>query len=57
MAIFRMPIPYVIRYLDHKNIFHGFNWDSWLYSVLDFLFSANMAAVNGVFILAGLIDF
>jgi len=53
-----MTIPFIIRYIDHKNIFYGFNWDSWLYQVLEFLFGLIfIPAVNFLFVLAGLIDF
>jgi hypothetical protein len=57
VAIIRIPIPYVIRYIDHKNIFHAFNWDSWLYSSFELMFGTFLAAVNALFVLAGLIDF
>ena len=54
----RIPIPYLIRYFQHKNIFHGFNWDSWLYSVFELLFSSMfLVSVNYLFVLAGLVDF
>lgn len=57
-AFFRIPIPYVIRYLDYKHIFHGFNWDSWVYAVLEFLFGGIfIISVNYLFVLAGLLDF
>jgi len=53
----RLMIPYVLRYIDYKNIFYEFNWDSWLYSALEFVFSTFLTFANALFVFAGLIDF
>lgn len=43
--------------MDNKNIFYSFNWDSWLYSSLEFFFGTFLVGINFLFIMAGLIDF
>jgi len=57
IAFMRIPIPYIIRYMDNKNIFYSFNWDSWLYSSLELFFGTLLVAINALFVMAGLIDF
>ncbi len=58
IAFLRMPIPYLVRYYEHKSAFYLFSrWDSWLYSVLESLLGTFIVALNFLFVLAGLIDF
>jgi hypothetical protein len=56
-ALFRILIPFLVRYYEHKNAFHDFNWDSWLYSALEVLVGFFITTLNFLFVMAGLIDF
>jgi hypothetical protein len=46
-----------VRIYQHGNAFHDFQWDSWLYSGIDFFFTFLVVAVNMIFVIAGFIDF
>jgi hypothetical protein len=50
-------IPYFVRIYQYGNAFHDFEWDSWLYSGIDFFFTFLVVSVNMVFVIAGFIDF
>jgi hypothetical protein len=56
-AAIRIFIPFLVRYYEHKNAFHDFNWDSWLYSALEVIFTFFLATLNFLFVMVGLIDF
>ena len=56
-AFLRLPIPYLVRYFEHKNAAFNFRWDSWLYQILDSMLGTFLVALNFLFVIAGLIDF
>ena len=56
-ALFRIFIPFAVRYYDQKNAFHDFNWDSWLYSALELGICYLITTLNFLFVMVGLIDF
>ncbi len=55
-----MCIPYLVRWYQFGNAFHGFTrdtWDSWTYSALESIFSFLMMLINFTFVVAGFMDF
>ena len=56
-AFLRLPIPYLVRYFEHNSAIYNFNWDSWLYSVLESFLGTFIVALNFLFVLSGLVDF
>jgi hypothetical protein len=57
VLVLRLSIPYLIRWWEHGNAFNEFNWDSWLYSILELLFGGFMVFINYCFVYIGFVDF
>ncbi len=56
LVILRLSIPYIARVFAYGTPF-GFNWDSILYSVIEFIAYGTLSYMNFLFIIAGYIDF
>ena len=57
VSLFRILLPYLVRRYQYGSVFHGFNWDSWLYSFFEFTAGFYLVFINYTFVFAGFIDF
>jgi hypothetical protein len=57
LTALRSSIPFLVRWYENGNPFHDFTWHSWVYSILEFMLSTFITAMNFFFVLSGFIDF
>ena len=56
-TLIRATIPYLVRYIDYGSAIYEFQWDSWVYSIIETLLGSVLIFVNLLFVYGGYIDF